>query len=183
MFPDSRYDTRKSLPPIRSSARIGKSSPCLRKEASAARMARCRPRGLAQHSEGSTMTVTARSALARRSGNRHYLLQAPRRSPSGDLRRRSSRQLFEPRHPTRPRGMHRRDTVQFPAGPGGRYERDAARSSPFARPSRGRRISVQGQVCVSVESYRLDADNSAEHLRDVLQGTLSELGLEGPVEC
>jgi hypothetical protein len=40
-----------------------------------------------------------------------------------------------------------------------------------------------GKVCVSVEAYRLDADNSAEHLRDVLQRTLSELGLEGLVEC
>jgi len=36
---------------------------------------------------------------------------------------------------------------------------------------------------VSVEAYRLDADNSSEHLRDVLQSTLCELGLEGLVEC
>jgi len=40
-----------------------------------------------------------------------------------------------------------------------------------------------GKVCVSVEAYRLDADNSSEHLRDVLQSTLCELGLEGLVEC
>lgn len=39
-----------------------------------------------------------------------------------------------------------------------------------------------GKVCVSVEAYRLDADNSAEHLRDVLRRTLSEFGLEGLVE-
>lgn len=40
-----------------------------------------------------------------------------------------------------------------------------------------------GKVCVSVEAYRLDTDNSAEHLRDTLQHTLSEFGLQGPVEC
>jgi hypothetical protein len=39
------------------------------------------------------------------------------------------------------------------------------------------------KVCVSVEAYRLDTDNSAEQLRDVLQRTLVEFGLEGVVEC
>lgn len=39
------------------------------------------------------------------------------------------------------------------------------------------------KVCVSVEAYRLDAANSPEQMRDVMQSTLSEFGLQGVMEC
>ena len=37
-------------------------------------------------------------------------------------------------------------------------------------------------VCVGVEAYRLDAANSPEQMRDVMQRTLAEFGLQGAVE-
>jgi hypothetical protein len=39
------------------------------------------------------------------------------------------------------------------------------------------------KVCVSVEGYRLDAANSPEQMRTLMQSALAEFGLHGAVEC
>jgi hypothetical protein len=41
---------------------------------------------------------------------------------------------------------------------------------------------INGKVWIAVEAYQLDADNSREHLRSVLEQTLAEFGLTGEVD-
>ncbi len=63
---------------------------------------------------------------------------------------------------------------------GGDAARTGAPGSPaqtLPNPHDTAPVTDQGRLCISVEACRLDADNSAEQLHDVMQRTLSEFGL------
>jgi hypothetical protein len=40
---------------------------------------------------------------------------------------------------------------------------------------------INGKTWIAVEAFQLDADNSREHLRKVLDQTLTEFGLSGEI--